>query len=94
MALLNVTRNTVTGRARQFDGSLDSFLDIIGARTTASLVATCGFDGTGAFVRLNVQWPAGSVALAVSDWIVFPDDVTQAPTRLSNTEATTAWHAS
>lgn len=94
MALIAVTHTSMTGRARQFDGSLESFLDIIGARTMASVVATCEFDGNGTFVRLHVQWPQGAVTLAATDWCVFPDDAAQAPTMLPNSEAIVAWHAS
>lgn len=91
MALVNVSKKSETGKARQFDGTLAAFLDILNAYPHPSTSATCGFDAGGAFTSLSMAWPQGSVTLQVSDWVVFNDDPTKPPLGLTNTAATAGW---
>lgn len=91
MALVNVSMKSVTGKARQFDGTLAAFLDILNAYPHPSSSATCGFDGTGAFTSLSMAWPQGSVTLQVTDWVVFNDDPTKPPLALTNAAAVAGW---
>jgi hypothetical protein len=93
LALVNVTHKPIPGKARQFDGTLDSFLDIINARPKANLVATCTFNAAGAFVGLQVSGGGigGSVSVGVGDWVVFPDDTTEPVRALNNGDATDYW---
>jgi hypothetical protein len=92
VALLNVQHKPVTGKARQFDGTVQAFLDILGARSSANVEATCGFDSAGNFVRLTLTGGAiGSVVLGVGDWVVFPTDATQPAFAVSNALAVAEW---
>lgn len=75
MALVNVSRKPTTGTARQFDGTLASFTEILGARSLNGVTAHCTFNATGAFTQLRIEGGAyGSVVLSVNDWVVFPAD--------------------
>lgn len=91
MALLSVTHKPVTGTARQFDGTLQAFLDIINGRPKSGLHADCRFNEAGDFISLTVAAPNGTVALNLGDWVVFPTDTTAPPLRLTNAEAIAAW---
>lgn len=93
MALLSVTHKPITGQAKQFDGTLDAFLDIINARPKNGMQVTCRFDEAGAFTSLNLSWQGANVALGLNDWVVFPADTSQPPIGLTNAEALAAWQA-
>lgn len=93
MALVAVTHKAVTGQARQFDGTLDAFLDILGARSKAGLSATCQFDQAGNFTVLSLSGAGTSVRLSVGDWIVFPSDATKPPAQFTNEQALAEWQA-
>lgn len=89
MPLLPVAHKPITGQARQFDGTLDAFLDIINARPKYGLSATATFDQTGGFTGLALT--DGSVSLNVGDWVVFPDDLEQPAVKLTNEQALAEW---
>lgn len=93
MALLSVTHKPITGQAKQFDGTLDAFLDIINARPKNGLQAACRFDEAGGFTSLTLSGPNGTVALGLGDWVIFPTDSSQPAVRMTNTEALAAWQA-
>ena len=94
MALTNVARRPLTGKARQFDGSLTAFMDIIGVRPKTNLTVTLGFDDTGAFTRLQLSFAAGvSLVLGVGDWVVFPDNTAELPMVVDNAHAGSDWTA-
>lgn len=78
MALVDVHRQPETGKARQFDGTLDAMLDIIGGRPLGQTTVICGFDDDGAFSTLRVSGPVhGEYELCVGDWAVFPTDASK-----------------
>src|SRR5690349_12864808 len=101
MALLPVTHKPVTGYARQFDGTLEAFLDIIDARPKAGLTVTCTFDAKGDFAGLSLSGGGTSVTLnkggvdgngnSTGDWIVFPADPAEPAVALSDAAARAAW---
>jgi hypothetical protein len=91
MALVSVTQKPLTGQARQFDGTLDAFLDIINARPKTGMSATCQFDQAGSFTSLSVTWANGSATVGVGDWMVFPADAAASPLALSNAAALSGW---
>lgn len=93
LALLAVTHKPITARARQFDGTLESFLDIINARPKAGLAATCRFDEAGNLTQLNLSGGGIAVNLGIGDWAVFPDDPAQPVESLPDAQATAAWQA-
>lgn len=92
MALLPVTHKPITGQARQFDGTLEAFLDIIDARSKAGLSVTCTFDDAGNFVRLRLDGGGNAVTVDQGDWLVFPSNGT-APIAMTNTQALAEWQA-
>lgn len=92
MALIAVTHTPVTAKARQFDGTLDAFLDILGARSNSNLTATCTFDANGTFVGLQVSGgTVGLISLVIDDWAVFPDDPNEPAVVVPNSQATDFW---
>lgn len=93
MALVAVTHKPITGQARQFDGTLDSFLDIINARSKSGLSVTCQFNQAGDFTVLSLNGAGTSVRLSVGDWVVFPADVTKPPAQFTNEQALAEWQA-
>lgn len=75
MALINVAHKPITATARQFDGTLEAFLDILSARPLAGVEARCQFSADGTFTGLHLSGGQfGDVAVLVGDWIVFPSD--------------------
>lgn len=95
MALVPVTHKPQTAQARQFDGSLGAFLDIIQARPQAGVVATISFDDSAQFARLQLSGGtvSGTIDVAIGDWAIFPDDVNETPFSLTNAQATQYWQA-
>lgn len=92
MALVNVSHNPITGRARQWDGTMAAFTEILGARALANVTATIVFDNAGANPSLRINGGAfGNIALAVGDWVVFPTDTAKPPLSVSAATATTDW---
>lgn len=93
MALIPVAHRPQTAHARQFDGSLESFLDILQARSPAGLVATVAFDESGQFAHMSLSGGAvlGAVEVGIGDWAVFPDDPTQPAFGMPNDRAVGDW---
>lgn len=93
MALVPVTHKPIAAHARQFDGSLEAFLDILNARPKSNVWATCTFDADGDFTGLQLSGDSVSLQLVVGDWAVFPDDLSEQPTSMSDALAQTLWQA-
>lgn len=96
MALLPVVQKPLTGQARQFDGTLDSLLDLLNGRSKANLAVSLQFDQAGTFVRVSLTGDelGGSLSVGVGDWAIFPTNPAQPAFALTNTEATASWQAS
>lgn len=96
MALTPVSHKPLTGQARQFDGTLPAFLDILGARSMADVSVTLTYDAAAACVSMQLSGGeiGGGLLLASGDWIVFPDDQTQPPIALSAAHASDRWQVS
>lgn len=92
MALVNVQHKPVTGTARQFDGTLAAFSEILAARPLAGVRASVEFHSTtGALNRVTIDGGAfGNVVLNVNDWIVFPADGSP-PLSIPAAQATAEW---
>lgn len=93
MALLPVAHKPATGGAREFDGTLESFLDIIAGRPLNGAQVVCDFDpdsGVLTGVRI-VGGGFGSVSLTRSDWIVFPTNPAEVPITLPADVAARDW---
>lgn len=92
MPLVNVSHKPVTGKARQFDGTLAAFTDIITGRPMANASATCGFDSAGNFTTLRVSGGAfGDVSVRINDWVVFPTDPALKAIAVTAAEASADW---
>lgn len=93
MALTPVTHKPIAAHARQFDGTLESFLDILDARPKSNVSATATFDAEGNFTGLQLSGSTISLQLTVGDWAVFPDNPAEPPTSMGNEQALTLWQA-
>lgn len=91
MALLNVVHTPIPGQARQFDGTLDAFLDIINARPKSGLTAACHFDEAGNFVSLRLDGLGESITLNLLDWVIFPSDPTEPVVSMPDAKARAKW---
>lgn len=94
MPLTNVTHKPTEAQVRQFDGSLESFLDILNARDKAGLSFSGTFDDAGNFAGLSLSSHAlgANVQLTVGDWVILPNDAGPAST-LDDTRARARWQA-
>lgn len=95
MPLVPVTHKPTPAHAKQFDGTLDVFLEIINARPKGGLRVSIGFDGSGNFTSLQLSGPSvgASITLGVGDWVVFPDDADEPAFSLDNERALALWQA-
>jgi hypothetical protein len=93
LALLAVTHKPVTGQARQFDGTLEAFLDIINARPKGGLTAACHFNEAGEFASLRLDGWGESITLNVGDWVIFSADPGKPPISMPNDQALAEWSA-
>lgn len=93
MALVAVSHKPTTAQARQFDGTLESFLDILNARPPAGIVATVSFDDQGQFAHVQLVGGAlgGTIDVGIGDWAVFPTDTTQPAFSLPGATAGNDW---
>lgn len=92
MALLPVTHKPTAAQARQFDGSLEAFLDILSARPKQGVSVQLGFADDGSFTLMTMSGGAvGNVSLNLTDWAIFPTDINEPAFSLTNAQALARW---
>jgi hypothetical protein len=93
VALIAVSHKPITGAARQFDGSLESLIDILSGRPKTNVTATLTFNENGDFCGLQLSGPelGNGFQLALGDWVVFPTDTNESPFGLPSATAGDNW---